>query len=46
MNKRNGFGLFSITLLAMVGGCETDLREQLATFLKDFFLQALAAYLP
>ncbi|MBP7936574.1 MAG: hypothetical protein KA354_18185 [Phycisphaerae bacterium] len=45
MSKRSGLGLFSITLLAIVGGCETSLQAQLATLAKDFFLQALAAYL-
>ncbi|HOW69563.1 MAG TPA: hypothetical protein PKY77_03090 [Phycisphaerae bacterium] len=45
MSRRNGLGRFSITLLAIVGGCETSLQEQVATLAKDFFLEALAAYL-
>ena len=45
MNKWTRFSLLTGTLLATAGGCETSLQEQLAAFSRDFFLQALAAYL-
>lgn len=45
MTKWTRFSLITGTLLATAGGCETSLQQQLATFSRDFFLQALAAYL-
>ena len=45
MNKWTRFSLLTGTLLAMAGGCETSLQQQLAVFSRDLFLQALAAYL-
>lgn len=45
MNKWTQFGLLTGTLLVTASGCEISLQEQLVGFSRDFFLQALVAYL-
>ena len=45
MTQWTRFSLLAGTLLATAAGCDTSLQQQVVSFPRDFFLQALAAYL-
>ena len=45
MNKWTRFSSLTNTVLATAGGCEPSVQQQSTAFSRDFFLQALGAYL-